>query len=186
MAVSMAEQIRPLRRVEYDKLIELGAFDSERIELLNGALVPMSPTGPSHSSSVQKLATLLLPALLGRAAVRVQSPFAALELSEPEPDIVVAPPGDYDTEHPSSAPPHEPRAGLEWSGSLTPLRTMKPVRRLRRFDSDAGHSLRRSDAFYWCPSWETISLYLMEYIAKFSSEILHIRLRPLRGACVAA
>jgi hypothetical protein len=149
-------------------------------------LIPMSPIGPSHSSSVQKLATLLLPALLGRAAVRVQSPFAALELSEPEPDIVVAPPGDYDTEHPSSAPPHEPRAGLEWSGSLTPLRTMKPVRRLRRFDSDAGHSLRRSDAFYWCPSWETISLYLMEYIAKFSSEILHIRLRPLRGACVAA
>jgi Uma2 family endonuclease len=103
MAVSMVEQIRPLRRVEYDKLIALGAFESERIELLNGVLVPKSPIGPSHSSSVQKLSTLLLPALLGRAAVRVQSPFAALELSEPEPDIVVAPPGDYDTEHPSEA-----------------------------------------------------------------------------------
>ena len=103
MSGSMAEQTRPLRRVEYDKLVELGAFGSERIELLNGSLVPMSPIGPPHSSSVQKLVTLLLPPLLGRAVVRVQSPFAALEVSEPEPDIVVAPPGDYDTEHPSEA-----------------------------------------------------------------------------------
>lgn len=28
--------IRPLRRAEYDKLVLLGAFDRERIELLDG------------------------------------------------------------------------------------------------------------------------------------------------------
>ena len=95
--------IRPLRRAEYDKLIELGAFQNEKIELLEGVLVPMSPIGPSHSSAVQKLNALLVPALAGRAAVRIQSPFAALELSEPEPDVVVAPPGDYDTDHPDRA-----------------------------------------------------------------------------------
>jgi Uma2 family endonuclease len=103
MAVSMPEQFRPLRRVEYDKLVELGAFANEKIELMYGVLVPMSPIGPPHSSSVQKLCEILLPALLGRASVRSQNPFAALDLSEPEPDVVVAPLADYDTAHPDEA-----------------------------------------------------------------------------------
>jgi Uma2 family endonuclease len=59
--------------------------------------------GPPHSSCVQKLAALLLPPLVGRATVRLQSPFAALDTSEPEPDVAVVPVGDYDTEHPSEA-----------------------------------------------------------------------------------
>jgi Uma2 family endonuclease len=103
MAMSIPERIRPLRRVEYDKLVELGVFENEKIELLDGVLVPMSPIGPPHSSAVQKVTELLLPALLGRATVRSQNPFAALEHSEPEPDIVVAPRADYDTAHPSDA-----------------------------------------------------------------------------------
>ena len=80
MAASVAEVIRPLRRVEYDQLVALGAFQDERIELLDGALVAMGPIGPPHSSAVQELSELLLPALLGRARVRTQQPFAALEL----------------------------------------------------------------------------------------------------------
>jgi Uma2 family endonuclease len=103
MAFSPTERFRPLRRVEYDKLIQLGAFQNEKIELLEGVLVPMSPIGAPHSSAVQKLTALLVPALAGRAAVRIQSPFAALELSEPEPDVAVVPSGDYDTDHPDRA-----------------------------------------------------------------------------------
>ena len=34
---STAEIIRPLRRVEYDQLVSLGAFQGERIELLEGS-----------------------------------------------------------------------------------------------------------------------------------------------------
>jgi Uma2 family endonuclease len=101
MAMSLPERIRPLRRVEYDQLIALGAFQDEKIELLDGVLVPMSPIGPPHSSTVQKLNLLLVRALGDRAAIRCQLPFAALEHSEPEPDFVVAPLSDYDTEHPS-------------------------------------------------------------------------------------
>jgi len=41
--------------------------------------------------------------LLDRATVRIQSPFAALDTSEPEPDVAVVPLGDYDDEHPSTA-----------------------------------------------------------------------------------
>ena len=72
-------------------------------ELLDGALVPMSPIGPPHSSAVQRLMELLLPALLGRATVRAQSPFAAHELSEPEPDIAVVLRDDYGSAHPDQA-----------------------------------------------------------------------------------
>jgi Uma2 family endonuclease len=103
MATSAAEVIRPLRRVEYDKLVSLGAFENERIELLEGVLVAMSPIGVPHNSVVQKLNRLLVLALEGRAAVRCQSSFAALEFSEPEPDFAVVPPGDYDTDHPHTA-----------------------------------------------------------------------------------
>ena len=103
MVATPVETQRPLRRAEYDTLVASGAFADERIELLDGALAPMSPIAPPHSSAVQKLTELLLPALLGRATVRVQSPFAALELSEPEPDLAVVPPGDYDEAHPHRA-----------------------------------------------------------------------------------
>jgi Uma2 family endonuclease len=103
MASSAAEVIRPLRRAEYDQLVALGAFQDERIELLDGALVAMSPIGAPHSGAVQRLTRLLILALEGRAAVRCQSPFAALEFSEPEPDFSVLPLGDYDLDHPSEA-----------------------------------------------------------------------------------
>ena len=101
MAMPLPEEIRPLRREEYDRLVALGAFANERIELLEGQLVQMSPIGPPHSSAVQKLVELLLPALLGRASVFVQSPFGALDSSEPEPDVAVVPFGDYHLEHPT-------------------------------------------------------------------------------------
>jgi len=103
VAMAMSEAIRPLKRNEYDRLVALGAFADEKLELLAGQLVPMSPIGPPHSSAVDELAELLLPALLGRARVRTQSPFAVLDSSEPEPDVAVVPRGDYHTEHPSQA-----------------------------------------------------------------------------------
>jgi Uma2 family endonuclease len=97
------DQIRPLRRAEYDKLVSLGVFQDEHIELLFGQLVEMSAIGPPHSSAVQKLTAIFVRACGDRAAVRVLNPFAALDHSEPEPDLAVVPPGDYDTEHPSIA-----------------------------------------------------------------------------------
>src|SRR6478609_3237817 len=103
MASAPAEVIRPLRRAEYDQLIALGAFEDEKIELLDGEMVAMSPIGTAHGSAVQKLNELLVVALHGRAVVRCQSPFAASELSEPEPDFTVVSPGDYLDDHPGQA-----------------------------------------------------------------------------------
>ena len=100
---STAEVIRPLRRVEYDQLVSLGAFQDERIELLEGELLAMSPIGAPHSAAVEQLNYLLVRAFYGRAAVKCQSPFAARDLSEPEPDFAVVPLGDYSTDHPAEA-----------------------------------------------------------------------------------
>jgi Uma2 family endonuclease len=103
MVAVAPEHRRPLRRVEYDRLVALGTFDGEHIELMAGELRRMSPIGPPHTSTVDRLTELLVLALVGRARVRVQGSFAAGELSEPEPDFCVLPLGDYDAAHPEVA-----------------------------------------------------------------------------------
>jgi Uma2 family endonuclease len=85
------ERVRPLLRVEYERLIAGGSFDEERVELLGGAIVEMSPQSERHSKVVTRLASLLVQAAGQRASVRVQMPFAASPESLPEPDIAVVP-----------------------------------------------------------------------------------------------
>lgn len=103
MASAAPEHQRPLRRVEYDRLVSLGTFDGERVELMAGELRRMSPIGPPHAATVDQLTELLVLALAGRALVRVQGSFAAGELSQPEPDLCVLPLGDYRAAHPQRA-----------------------------------------------------------------------------------
>jgi Uma2 family endonuclease len=96
------DEVRPLKRAEYDRLVELGAFEDEKIELLRGMLVPMSPQDYEHGDIITRLNMLLAPALVGKALVRVQLPLAVSNDSEPEPDIaVVAEPGRRS--HPTKA-----------------------------------------------------------------------------------
>jgi Uma2 family endonuclease len=97
------DRVRPLLRAEYDRLVESGAFEEERIELLEGVLVTMSPQKPPHAHTVQQLTAALSAALSGRAIVRPQLPLALSDDSEPEPDVAVVPRGDYSREHPSEA-----------------------------------------------------------------------------------
>ena len=103
MVASGTEVLRPLRRVEYDKLVDLGVFDNERVELLDGALVAMSPIGEPHNAALSKLTELFVLTLHGRAWVRVQMSFAALEHSEPEPDLSLVPREEYSPQKPSQA-----------------------------------------------------------------------------------
>lgn len=96
-------KVRPLLRAEYDRLVGLGMFGGEKVELLHGQLVTMSPQGEPHVFSVTRLTKLLVRALGDRAEVRVQAPFGASAVSEPEPDVAVVAPGDYLDEHPVRA-----------------------------------------------------------------------------------
>jgi Uma2 family endonuclease len=102
---TLAGRIRPLQRVEYDRLVDMGLLADEKVELIKGFIVRMSPQNVPHSSVVQSLNHLLVLALVasGRAAVRVQLPLAASSDSEPEPDIAVVAPGAYRDGHPTTA-----------------------------------------------------------------------------------
>ena len=97
------ERIRPLYRREYDQLVELGVFENERVELLRGALVAMSPQSAGHAEVITRLTGIFASALFGRAAVRVQLPLALSDDSEPEPDVALVAAGDYGHAHPSTA-----------------------------------------------------------------------------------
>ena len=90
---------RPLRRFtvdEYHWLIERGFFRTDdRIELIDGYLVQMSPIRPPHAFCVGQLYQACLLQLGGRAAVRAamrsQQPVTLAEqTSEPEPDLAPA------------------------------------------------------------------------------------------------
>lgn len=97
------EPIRPMRRVEFEKLAADGFFDEdERIELLFGVVVKMPGPDPEHSESTERVGDLLRDQLRDRARIRTQSPFAASEWSEPQPDVFVFPRGDYWHAHPES------------------------------------------------------------------------------------
>ena len=97
------DEQRLLRRSEYERMVALGLFEEEQVELLYGVIVKMSPDGPEHDAPVSRLTELFVRALAGQARIRVQSAFAASDGSEPEPDLAVVPPGEYDDAHPSSA-----------------------------------------------------------------------------------
>jgi Uma2 family endonuclease len=99
----LAERQRPLRREEFERIIAAGLFRDERIELIEGVIVRMSPQNTPPAAAIQMLNRLLLPPLLGRADVRVQLPFAAGEDSLPEPDVALVEPRYFKDAHPARA-----------------------------------------------------------------------------------
>ena len=84
-------------------MVDAGLFRGERIELLRGVLVQMRPQNLLHAGAIQALNQMLVPALLGRAAVRVQLPFNVGDDSVPEPDFAIVAPIRYVKAHPERA-----------------------------------------------------------------------------------
>jgi Uma2 family endonuclease len=96
--------LRRLSRAEYLRMVEVGLFDEEeRLELLRGVIVAMTPPDPPHSFATANLTELLVEALRRRARIRVQDPFAASDESMPQPDLAVVPRDDDSSRHPSQA-----------------------------------------------------------------------------------
>jgi Uma2 family endonuclease len=100
---SQAPSRRPLLRKEYERLVELGTFGEEKLELIEGEIVRMSPQGVPHAFAIELLTERLFAALGGRARVRVQLPFAAGDSSLPEPDLAVIAPDGPRKAHPDEA-----------------------------------------------------------------------------------
>ncbi|CAN1210224.1 Putative restriction endonuclease domain-containing protein [Tumidithrix helvetica PCC 7403] len=90
----------------YHQMIEAGVLDKDdRVELLEGKIVCMSPQRPFHASSVQRSSKLLFRLLGDRAEIRVQLPVTLGNDSEPEPDIAVVrlDANEYSLRHPEAA-----------------------------------------------------------------------------------
>jgi Uma2 family endonuclease len=94
---------RRWNRREYDRLVELGMFEGEPLELIGGELVVAEPQYPYHSSAVSAADYVLRAVLPPGWVVRLQAPVSLDDESEPEPDLVVVPgrPADYRHEHPT-------------------------------------------------------------------------------------
>lgn len=95
--------LRRWRRVEYDRLVDLEVFRSEPVELIGGHLVVAEPQGSRHAAALSKVDYTIRAAMPAGFIVRLQSPIALDDESEPEPDLAVVEgwPGDYRDAHPT-------------------------------------------------------------------------------------
>lgn len=89
MPVQLAQRLISLE--EYHKMIEVGILtSSDRVELIRGQIIQMSPTGSKHAACVRKIDALLNKLLPeDKAMVSSKNPIRIPNLSEPEPDIAV-------------------------------------------------------------------------------------------------
>lgn len=98
--------LRRWTRAEYDRLIDLGVFEGDNIELIGGQLIVAEPKGAYHASAVGTVHDALRAVLPPGWSVRIQDAVSLDGESEPEPDLVVVPgrPADYRHAHPATAP----------------------------------------------------------------------------------
>ncbi len=91
-------------RVEYERLIDLGAFrPGDRLELVGGALLVREPQGGPYATAVGLVEDALRQVFGSGWTVRTHSPIALDDESEPEPDVAVVRGGrrDHVRHHPS-------------------------------------------------------------------------------------
>lgn len=91
---------------EYMALADLGVISpDDRVELLEGLIVAMSPQSPEHAAAIWRAVHVLERSIPSGAIVRSQSSFLASEVSVPEPDVCVVEGSvdDYESVHPSRA-----------------------------------------------------------------------------------
>ena len=76
---------------EFARMGEAGIFtEDDRVELIDGEIVEMTPIGALHAGLVSRLTELVVTRLAGRAHVSVQNPVRLDPHTEPQPDLVVA------------------------------------------------------------------------------------------------
>lgn len=89
---------------EFTEMCEAGVFrEDERLELIEGEIIEMSPIGKRHAAAVRRLLNLLARRLgEDEALVDAQDPVVLGDLSEPQPDLALLRPSPdfYAGEHP--------------------------------------------------------------------------------------
>ncbi len=81
---------RGMTRTQYDALVATGVLETEHVELVEGDLIEMVPQGSGHSDVIVELTRWLVPRVGDPWRVRPQTPLAAGDRSQPEPDLAIA------------------------------------------------------------------------------------------------
>ena len=81
---------------DFAVMVDAGLFHDQRVELLDGMIVDMSPANPNHEFAIDMLNEKLAHTFYGSALVRVQNA-VDIELPEwlPHPDVVLVKRKDY-------------------------------------------------------------------------------------------
>jgi len=88
---------------EYYKMVESGILtEDDRVELINGEIISMSPINSPHGGCVNRISNLFAYLLHRKVVVTVQNPLHISEYSEPEPDVMLLKPRNdfYADSHP--------------------------------------------------------------------------------------
>lgn len=81
---------RQFNITDYHRMAEAGILgEDDRVELIAGEVVDMSPIGTRHAACVDRLNMALTRHAGSTAIVRVQSPIQLDDYSEPQPDLVL-------------------------------------------------------------------------------------------------
>jgi Uma2 family endonuclease len=95
---------RHFSREEYYRMAEIGLFDGQRVELIQGEIITMSPQNNPHSVAVAIITSWLVQSLGDQFTTRVQLPLVASNDTEPVPDFAVLPGSPHSQrEHPTTA-----------------------------------------------------------------------------------
>lgn len=90
MAIQTEVQRRRFTREEYHRMAHAGILHEEdRVELIEGEIVLMTPIGRRHAACVAELTRLLVPAIGQRALLWPQNPIVLPNDTELQPDIVL-------------------------------------------------------------------------------------------------
>ena len=91
---------------EYEQMIRAAILTADdRVELIEGEIIEMSPIGERHAACVKRLNRLFTRMLGDRAIVAVQDPIRLGGHSEPQPDLAILKPREdfYASGHPRPA-----------------------------------------------------------------------------------
>lgn len=84
---------RPLTVADYHRMGEAGILSrDDRVELVEGELVAMSPIGSRHAGVINRFTEVLVLAVVGRGLVSVQNSIRLNDRTEPQPDLAVLKP----------------------------------------------------------------------------------------------
>jgi Uma2 family endonuclease len=90
---SSIQNPKPLISIDdYHRMAADGFFsEDDRVELIEGEIVHMTPIGNAHATAVRRLNDVLTTSLGRRVLVDIQNPVRLGDWSEPEPDLKLLP-----------------------------------------------------------------------------------------------